>query len=547
MLREVRRKSQPGAPLLLPLQLLVLVLLGLVCGLDAQNPSPPHIIAFIADDLGWYDTTLRNPSAPTPSIGSAAAEGLLLDRHYVFRYCSPTRRSLLTGRFPNSISTVQPDGNKTCSDFTPLNATILSEKLSRHANYSCHMVGKGHLGYQTTDHLPINRGFDSHVGFLLGSETYSHGGGSPDPLVGQHDLWHNETPAEDLVASLEYSTAYYTAHAVDIIRRHGLKQRQLKALGASNPLFLMFCPQNVHSPYTMPPHPKSFPLMWDQTYANMLAVLDQATAEITAAVRESGMFNDTLMLWTSDNGGITRGNNHPLRGHKHDPWEGGTRAAAFLWGGVVPPSLRGSASGNKLVHISDWYPTFCRLAGVDPRDPAVFGDKEYDIDGADIWPLLTESAPQPRSITPITEVSLVEVAGVRWWKLVTLAGKSIFRFRNQTVAPDKDDGLECLSGHQPDPYEPGRTDEIVSGCPVCNASSPCLFDLLQDPSERTNLAASHPHVVKRLAAEVAKHQKPYVTGSLSSKRLAADYVRLNTSESWRGFVGPCYRRKGGGV
>lgn len=164
----------------------------------------PHLIAMLADDLGYYDTAVHNPASPTPQIASLAKDGLLLDRHYVFRYCSPSRRSFLTGRLPTSITTVQPDGGHFCSDFTPLATTILSEKL-KSVGYACHFVGKGHLGYQTMDHLPINRGFASHIGYLDGSEGYAHGGGSSDPTKGKHDLWRDRLPAVSDVPKMTYS------------------------------------------------------------------------------------------------------------------------------------------------------------------------------------------------------------------------------------------------------------------------------------------------------------------------------------------------------
>jgi leishmanolysin-like peptidase len=129
----------------------------------SEGAKQPHLIAVLADDLGFYDTGLYNPTSPTPTLAKLAKEGIVLDHHYVFRYCSPTRRSFLTGRFPTHVTTVQPDGANLCSDFLPLAAMILPEKL-KEVGYISHFVGKGHLGYQTTDHLPINRGFSSHVG-----------------------------------------------------------------------------------------------------------------------------------------------------------------------------------------------------------------------------------------------------------------------------------------------------------------------------------------------------------------------------------------------
>ena len=107
---------------------------------------------------GMDATALYNEHAPTPAIAALAKDGLLLERHYVFRYCSPSRRSFLSGRFPTSITSVQPDGDRLCSDFLPLATTTLAEKLRDGAGYECHFIGKGHLGYETTDHLPVRRG-----------------------------------------------------------------------------------------------------------------------------------------------------------------------------------------------------------------------------------------------------------------------------------------------------------------------------------------------------------------------------------------------------
>ena len=188
---------------------------------------------------------------------------------------------------------------------------------------------------------------------------------------------------------MKYATNYYTNRAVNLIEGHGEEKRLYEEekrrlrrlapdttpssppsppspssspspLSPPSPFMMYFAIQNVHSPYTLPPawEVKEFPQMWDKTYANMLALLDSATANLTLALHRSGLWDDTLILWTSDNGGIGRGNNHGLRGHKHDPWEGGTRATAFLSGGFLPPAVRGQSTGPKLVHISDWYPTF---------------------------------------------------------------------------------------------------------------------------------------------------------------------------------------------
>ena len=352
--------------------------------------KPPHLVVVLADDLGWYDTSVHNPGAPTPSLKALADEGLILERHYVFRYCSPTRRSLLTGRFPTSISSVQPDGDKLCSDFLPLAATTLGEKLQT-AGYVSHFIGKGHLGYATTDHLPIHRGFASHFGFLAGSETYAHGGGDANASAGAHDLWRDAGPARSDVPRMTYSTDAYAARFVEIASSHDPSSR----------LFVYFSVQNVHAPYQDPPEDDrggpwpDFKLCPNCTYAQMLWRLDAAVANATDALRRHGLWDETLLLFTADNGGIgPYANSHPLRGHKHDPWEGGTRATAFLAGGFLPDALRGQSTGAKLVHVADWYPTFCALAGTDPTDDAVFDGIIRPIDGVDVWPMLTGARPR---------------------------------------------------------------------------------------------------------------------------------------------------------
>ena len=512
--------------------------------LPCNAAAPPNFLVIVADDLGWYDTSIRNSNSPTPSIRNLSSHGLHLDYHYVFRYCSPTRRSFLTGRFPNHLTTVQPDGDNLCSDFLPLNATILSEKLQQ-ANYDNYFIGKGHLGYQTIDHLPVNRGFKSHVGFLAGSETYNNGGGSSNATDGKHDLWKDILPATLIVPTLDYATNYYTETAVDILEKHASSS---SSSSSSSPFFMYFAIQNVHSPYQLPPswEQQSFPEMWDKTYANMLSVLDTSTKNLTEALYRTGLWDNTLILWTSDNGGVKRGNNYPLRGHKHDPWEGGTRATAFLSGGYLPKHVRGTSTGNKLIHISDWYPTFCSLAGiVDCTDRKYFagdGGAMHDIDGVNVWPLLMgDNNNQLRKLTPTSEVSLIDVSEPsKWWKLVTLAGQSNYYDENQTIIPGND---HCLDSCQPDPPQPGRTDPIVTGCPVCNASTPCLYSILEDPSERNNVAHAFPDVVERMQKSVLKFQQSYVTGRLTSKELEKYDQIEDPGVHWNGYLGPCYMRK----
>ena len=204
----------------------------------AAAAPQPHIMTVLMDDVGWYDTQINNPdSDATPHIGELADAGIRLSRHYAFMVCSPTRRSILSGRFPVTLGAGQAG---VCDDLLPLPFTLLSEKLNR-SGYSCHYVGKGHLGYATMDHLPVNRGFQTHVGYFHADESYSHGTKDfpdyvdqklqPDGLAhsqarttdeadGPWDMWHGDHAGIDVVSDIFYSTNYYSDRAISLINQH---------------------------------------------------------------------------------------------------------------------------------------------------------------------------------------------------------------------------------------------------------------------------------------------------------------------------------------
>lgn len=187
----------------------------------------PHIVTVLVDDLGYDDTQIHNSEmAFTPQLGELKAQGITLQRHHTYMWCSPTRRSFLSGRLPVHISADNPAS--ACSNLLPLNFQLLPEKLAA-AGYASHFVGKGHLGYQTEDHLPVHRGFASHVGYLAGEEGYIQGetpsitGPSPGSAcyggsASCRDMFENEAPLGDARKDeVWYSTNYFTTQAVSRI------------------------------------------------------------------------------------------------------------------------------------------------------------------------------------------------------------------------------------------------------------------------------------------------------------------------------------------
>ena len=343
-------------------------------------------------------------------------------------------------------------------------------------------------------------------------------------------MWQDHGPGVDVVPAMDYSANWYTARAVEIIRAHDPAQ----------PLWLHLAYQNVHAPYVNPPdwEVHRFPKMWDNVFANMLNMLDSGIGNVTAALKAAGLYDNTLIVWSADNGGIGPANNHPLRGHKHDAWEGGTRVASFVSGGFVPARLRGTRDTEHLVYLLDWYATLSVLAGVDPADDAMFEGAVRPIDAVDVWPMLTgANDTQPRPFTPTSDYGLIH----GWWKVVTLGGQSNYYDKNATHVNPAGTNLPCLAGAQPHSH---NIDNPVTGCVVCNATLPCLFDLSTDPGETTNLAADNPELVAALVAKLDAFQ-PYGTFQMNASQLAQYQKIDDPSKHWGGFAGPCYMRGSG--
>jgi arylsulfatase B len=343
------------------------------------------VLTVLIDDLGYWDSSVYNNRSVTPVLRSLADDGVRLPRMYTYKYCSPTRRSFLSGRFPVHLSGAQAP---VCSDYLPLNMTLLSQKLQS-AGVTSHFIGKGHLGYVTMDHLPINRGFASHVGYLYGAENYTHG----DSHMNRYwttDFWHDDHPGSDVVKSVFYSTNYYTSRAVAIIKNFSsvsaerTRRRTVAAAAAAagsaahsdtsgdairrqppqeeEALWVHLAHQAVHSPIVDVPQweriGRQAPLdFWDGVYADMLHVLDDSVHNITETLKAESLWEETLLIVQSDNGGVgSQGNNFPLRGAKMTPWEGGTRVMAFVGGGWsgLPAEARGGTV-DTFFHIADWY------------------------------------------------------------------------------------------------------------------------------------------------------------------------------------------------
>ena len=217
--------------------------------------------------------------------------------------------------------------------------------------------GKWHLGFHNaTSLMPTTRGFDTFFGYLAGEQD--HFNQQLGAFIGcKHvvDLTSNDQPARG--ANGSYSGWMYNQHAVDVVKT------------AKTPFFLNYWMQNTHGPFEVPPQYKALYKFKDErlrTFNGMISVVDEAVGNVTAALKQRGLWNNTLIVYTHDNGAPLGGggSNFPFRGGKNSNFEGGVRVPCIVgggWGGL-PADVR-NTSTDALVHISDWLPTL--LTAVD--------------------------------------------------------------------------------------------------------------------------------------------------------------------------------------
>ena len=242
--------------------------------------------------------------------------------------------------------------------------------------------------------------------------------------------------------------------------------------------------------------------------------------------------------------------NFPLLGRKCTAFEGGTRVAAFVSGGLIPTARRGTTS-TRLMSISDWYPTFCALAGVDARDswhdPVT--QETHGIDGVDLWPTLSigddNAPPLPRQWLPTTERSLLwddRAESGHMYKLVVNESQANRFHRNGSQFMDTDNA--CLTSGDAVSTTDALHTSVPPSCTVCSEQQPCVYDVAADPMETTNLASRMPNLTAKLRARLAIY-KSYVP-SLSPENLACyNCTGLNErsgNNRWEPFWGPCCMR-----
>jgi arylsulfatase A-like enzyme len=411
----------------------------------------PNILFIVADDLGWKDVGFHGSDIKTSNLDKLAAGGTKLEQFYAQPMCTPTRAALMTGRYPFRYglqTAVIPAG----STYGLATDEWLLPQALKEAGYTTAIIGKWHLGHSDKKYWPRQRGFDYQYGPLIGEIDYfTH------EAEGVVDWYRNN----DQLTEKGYSTTLLGNDAVKLINEQD----------GTKPLFLYLAFNAAHTPYQAPQeYLDQYKGITDparRAYAGSIAAMDSQIGRVVDALEKKKMRDNTLIVFMSDNGGTRNPmftgaiadvskmkipcNNGPYREGKGTNYEGGTRVVSFVnWPGHVPAGV----TVNEMIHTVDWYPTIARLAGASTT-------KCKPLDGLDVWLTVSENKPSAR--TEIVYNIEPFRAAVRQgdWKLVW-----------RTTLP----------------------------------SSVELYNIVQDPSEKHNVAEQHPDIagsLQKRASELA--------------------------------------------
>lgn len=443
---------------------LVISLLCLLGGGSSPAAGKPNIVFFLADDLGYMDIGANNPRTfyETPNIDGLAKRGMRFTQGYAAcPVCSPTRASIMTGKYPVRTGITDFIGGRRAGKLLPapnrdhlaLEEITLAEAL-RDAGYATFFAGKWHLG--TGDYTPGAQGFQNK---LTGTGQFYYPDSGTPPPDPKDDPKTTDRIANEAVRFIEAHTdkpffaylPFLAVHTPVKARQELIAKYEQKKAAAPPDAWGQERERQVRLVQNHAP------------YAAMLEQLDTAIGRVLAALDHSGLAEKTIVVFTSDNGGLSTSEGHPtsnlpLRGGKGWPYEGGIRVAWMLRApGVTQP---GSISTTPVIS-TDFYPTLLELAGV-PRMP------RQHRDGVSLVPLLQGGRLSRRA--PL------------FWHYP--------HYGNQGGAPCgalRDGDWKLIEW-----FEDNRLE---------------LFNLQSDLSERNDLAAAHPDKVKELHAKLVAWRK----------------------------------------
>ncbi|WP_190810912.1 sulfatase [Flagellimonas sp. S3867] len=418
--------------------------------------APPNVVLIFTDDQGYQDVgVFGSPNIKTPHLDEMASEGVKLTSYYSAQaVCSASRAGILTGCYPNRIgihNALGPDNTHGINS----SETTLAEML-KNKGYATAIYGKWHLGHHE-QFLPTRHGFDEWFGIPYSNDMWPfHPQQGPIFNFPDLPLYENETVI-DIVTEQSQLTTQITERSVDFIKRN-----------KDNPFFLYVPHPQPHVPLFVSDKFKG--KSERGLYGDVIMEIDWSVGQIMEALKDNGLEENTIVIFTSDNGPWLSYGNHagsalPLREGKGTGWEGGQREPFIM---KYPNKLKAGQEISVPVMAIDILPTIAELT--DSKLP------EKIIDGKSAWKVITGESKEAVQEAYFFYYRVNEMFGVRYgkWKLY-------FPHRYRTM-----DGQEPGNDGQPGEYRMIDMEEIE------------LYDVENDISETKNVASEHPEVVEKI-------------------------------------------------
>ena len=421
----------------------------------SSSSSSPNIVFVLVDDWGYNDVGYRSTYMDwtTPNIDKLASQGVKLENYYTAYYCMPARSSLMTGRY----AIRQGMWSSSYESELPLDESTLAEEL-QDAGYKTYMVGKWHLGYSSSAHKPLSRGFDEYYGFLTGKVDYW--------TKKYNNKYLDLQDGNSLVtSSSETSSDYHNAYLMQD-KAEAMIASHYKSYGAKKPFFLYYSMQMIHSPLSAPdvyinrchkPTSISDDTVYDteRNYCAMNVMLDEAVANLTCSLNNYGYSDNTYLILASDNGGDPSGygSSYPFKGYKDLAWNGGVAATAIIHSKLLSSSVKGSKYTG-LMHVTDWMPTLMHIATNGKWSKP---SSKYDIDGVDMYKAITKGKSSDRDVIVHYHDGTSSVIQYGDYKLFTNYADSTVTKPKYTFDSDQDSSASSISCSSPTFYSAYRS------------------------------------------------------------------------------------------
>ena len=415
---------------------------GAVASPLAAQTKPLNIVLILTDDLGWGDLGCYGSTLRTPNLDGLARDGARFT-HFCSAnpVCSPSRAALLTGRYPTRVSVPRvlfPYDN----EGLPASETTIAAML-KPLGYRTMCVGKWHLGHKP-DYLPMKRGFDAYFGIPYSNDM------KPAVLLRNEEVVEPEATQDTL-------TRRYTEEAVRFID------------SAKDGPFFLYMPHNM-------PH---IPLHASERfrgkspqglYGDVIEEVDWSVGEVLAALKRNGVDNNTLVLFSSDNGPWYQGSPGRLRGRKGSTLEGGVRVPLLA---RLPGRIPKGRVVEGLASMMDILPTIAEVTGAKPPSQA--------LDGIDVWPMMSGRT-QGIDREALLYFDDWHLQCARWknWKL------HVARYTSAVYSPGPPGGRQNL------PLRPAE-----------------LYNLDLDPDESYDVAAENPKIVAEISGRIERLLKTF--------------------------------------